>query len=219
MLGLGVWSSRGYLPHYDDGMRLQMVTYRLADALPARVYRQFEEIRREAPLMLPRFVEMHLDSGFGSCLLRDPANAQIVIDAWKFFDGRRYLLHAWVVMPNHVHVLLEPFAGCELESVLHSWKSWTAKQIVTLANSRGSSIGVPPKSERMSGETPELRLAASSAKKGKLRVRQPEYFDRFIRSESHYTSAVNYIHENPVKAGLTQKPSGWPWSSATGLPV
>ncbi len=43
------------------------------------------------------------------------------------FDERRYGLLAWCVMPNHVHVLLEVRAGYPLESVVHTWKSYTAK--------------------------------------------------------------------------------------------
>jgi REP element-mobilizing transposase RayT len=42
------------------------------------------------------------------------------------FDGQRYVLIAWCVMPNHVHVLIETRPGFALEHVLHSWKSFTA---------------------------------------------------------------------------------------------
>lgn len=41
-----------------------------------------------------------------------------------------------------------------------------------------------------------------------------EYWDRFIRNEKHFVATVNYIHQNPVKAGLVSHPEDWPWSSA-----
>lgn len=72
-------------------------------------------------------VETYLDAGHGACWLRQPGIAQLVADAVRFFDGQRYQLHAWCVMPNHVHVILAPAAGHTLASVLHSWKSFTAK--------------------------------------------------------------------------------------------
>ena len=49
-------------------------------------------------------------------------------DALLFFDGKRYGLHAWVVMPHHVHVLFTPFKGEQLDKILHSWKSFTSRK-------------------------------------------------------------------------------------------
>ena len=43
-----------------------------------------------------------------------------------------------------------------------------------------------------------------------------EYWDRFIRDEQHFTAAIEYIHMNPVKAGLVEKAEDWYWSSAGG---
>jgi REP element-mobilizing transposase RayT len=50
-----------------------------------------------------------------------------VQDAILRFDGQRYRLIAWCIMPNHVHVLLETFPGYPLDRVLHSWKSFTSQ--------------------------------------------------------------------------------------------
>lgn len=41
-----------------------------------------------------------------------------------------------------------------------------------------------------------------------------EYWDRFIRDDAHLRATIDYIHRNPVKAGLCREPSDWPWSSA-----
>src|SRR5204862_3963853 len=45
------------------------------------------------------------------------------------FQGERYWLDAFVVMPNHVHVLVQPKPGHSLSSILHSWKSFSAHAI------------------------------------------------------------------------------------------
>jgi REP element-mobilizing transposase RayT len=50
------------------------------------------------------------------------------------------------------------------------------------------------------------------ARQGKFWI--DDYFDRYIRNEKHFYKTVEYIENNPVKAGLCQKPSDWPFSSA-----
>jgi len=65
----------------------------------------------------------------GSCVLKKPEIAQIVQNAILYFEQQRYLLLAWCVMPNHVHVALQTSLGYSLKSVLHTWKSYTSNQI------------------------------------------------------------------------------------------
>lgn len=69
--------------------------------------------------------------------MNDPRIASTVQNALLFFDGRRYRLHAWVVMPNHVHALLTPLAGWELGQILHFWKSFTANECNKLLGRHG----------------------------------------------------------------------------------
>ncbi len=59
----------------------------------------------------------------------DASERDLVVAAMKSFDGQRYQLAAYVVMDDHVHALLTPFAGYELKAILHSWKSFTARQM------------------------------------------------------------------------------------------
>jgi hypothetical protein len=108
--------SRGYLPHFDGGEIPQAVTFRLADSLPRQRLQQWEiEFSRlpqdEASRELRKRVEAYLDMGAGNAWLRDPKVAQVVEDALLRFDGTRYRLHAWVIMPNHVHALFTPMWG------------------------------------------------------------------------------------------------------------
>lgn len=89
-----------------------MVTCRLADALPAEaVARMADDLRLRNTVDIRRQLDRWLRAGYGECHLRDPRVATTVERALQYFDGARYTLIAWVVMPNHVHVLIETYAG------------------------------------------------------------------------------------------------------------
>jgi putative transposase len=60
------------------------------------------------------------------CLSKNPEIADCVIGSLRYFDEQRYKLIAWCVMPNHVHVIAQLMKGSDLDSILHSWKSYTA---------------------------------------------------------------------------------------------
>ena len=128
------WHSRGYLPHFDAGHEYpQSVTFRLGDTLPAAVVRSWQVELAAIPPALQdasfrKRVEAFLETGYGACHLRDLRIGSLVENAILFFDGARYFVHAWVVMPNHVHVLLTPTAGVSLSNILGSWKSYTSKR-------------------------------------------------------------------------------------------
>ena len=176
------WHDRGYLPHFDGGTLVQSVTFRLADSLPRRVY---EQILSSAKADEDRFKRLEglIDCGRGACILRRREIATIVENALLFFDGDRYRLLAWAVMPNHVHALIEQIDGYSLSSIAHSWKSFTAKAINKCQGTTGS-------------------------------VWSPDYHDRFVRNAEHYGRAINYIEQNPVKAGLIGRAEDWPFCSA-----
>ena len=127
------WRSRGYLPHFDAAETPQVITFRLVDSLPAAVLDLWEAQLRllpkeKAPAEFRRRMESYLDAGHGQCWLKDPRLAEMVQQALLYFDGERYHMHAWTVMPNHVHVLVTLKADVALDAVLHSWKSYTAKE-------------------------------------------------------------------------------------------
>jgi REP element-mobilizing transposase RayT len=122
------WYSRGYLPHFDHPGLVQMITFRLADALPVSVLAAWQqELPADEPAQRRR-IEAYLDTGHGSCCLQDPRTARPAEDALLHFDGQRYRLLGWVVMPNHVHVLVQSAPGYRLPDVVHSWKSFTANR-------------------------------------------------------------------------------------------
>ena len=201
------WHLRGYLPHYDDGRSIQSITYRLIDSLPAEVVIKLREQNLDDEAQRVE-IEKYLDAGLGSCVLREAGNAQAVIDAWKHHEGVAYHLHAWVVMPNHVHVLVEPLAGKPIGEIIAAWKSVSTRRILAAGSKPGSAtaLGRNPPACR-----PSIRVAA------KRQLWQPDYWDRYIRNERHYRAVIEYIHQNPVKAGLVAKAEEWPWSSAKQL--
>ena len=67
----------------------------------------------------------------------NPKIAGFVVCALRFFDGQRYILHTWTVMPNHVHVLFTTSGSWNLSSIVHSWKSYTANKANHLLSCSG----------------------------------------------------------------------------------
>ncbi len=129
------WYTRNRLPHCDAPGLIQAVTFRLADALPRAVLRRLATLRDETEKR--RQIEHFMDAGLGDCVLADPRCAEIVEQALHYHDGDRYRLLAWCIMPNHVHVLIEPAEGVPLARILHAWKSFTAKRINRLLGRSG----------------------------------------------------------------------------------
>jgi putative transposase len=132
------WHSRGYLPHFDAPNVIQSITFRLADSLPASIeLRRALEIVPDRPDARLQRLESLLDAGRGACALRDPRAARIVEDALLYLDGQRYRLLAWVVMPNHVHMLIEIIEGHSLSGIMQSLKVRTARECNRLLGTSG----------------------------------------------------------------------------------
>lgn len=187
------WHDRGYLPHFDVPDRLQFVTIRTHDSLPASAIAALDAdiARSRAPgpiaqRMRTRGIEAIVDAGYGSCPFRDPRAAAIVQDALRFGDGSRYALRAWVIMPNHAHVLVRCLPGVRLGRVIGDWKSVTARQCHA-----------------------RLRLPS--------RLWQKDYYDRAIRDEAHLGRALAYVRSNPVAAGLVEKAEEWAFLGVAGV--
>jgi 1-hydroxy-2-methyl-2-(E)-butenyl 4-diphosphate synthase len=152
------------LPHWRIPGATCAVTFRLIDSIPASAwenYRQRKEIlatrldqtiskagsrnsltavmaiRAELADLQENVIEPVLNESHGECELKRPEIASLVLDAIKHFDGDRYTLHAWSVMPNHVHVVFQPHEGQKLEKILHSWKSFTGKKANELLGRTG----------------------------------------------------------------------------------
>ena len=186
------WHSRGYLPHFDSIHVLQSITFRLADSIAQETLRQLKDELKQLPSSVQKRerrqqIERWLDAGMGCCALKHPEVATVMMETLQKFDPERYRLIAWCIMPNHVHVLIAPTVS--LTRIVRSWKSYTGRWAMSKNAELG--LGVPGKAFWMR-----------------------DYWDRYIRDENHFTQVVDYIHDNPVKAGLCREPEEWPWSSA-----
>jgi REP element-mobilizing transposase RayT len=91
----------------------------------------------QARSLMRRRVEAYLDQGHGNCYLRDQRIATMMQDALLFHDPHKYRLIAWVVMPNHVHMLCTPRPEQSLAGIMHSVKSFTSSEANNMLNRSG----------------------------------------------------------------------------------
>ncbi len=205
------------LPHWQKNGSVYFLTFRLADAIPKHMLDQWS-VEREAWLvhhpttwtaegeaeyhrLFSGAMERWLDAGHGTCALRKPECRAHVEDVLRHFDGERCVHIAWVIMPNHVHVLFVPKEkhggvvsyspsledkqgeavsyrpslnkSWKLEEIVHSWKRHSAVRINRLLGRTGT-------------------------------FWQKDYFDRLVRDRDHFANCVRYIRRNPVKAKLRE---------------
>jgi len=131
------------LPHWQQGEVMQFVTFRLGDAIPREKLQLWLEQRKIWLNHHPKpwtpateadyrkeFIwklERWLDQGAGSCLLREPAARDILAEVLMKFQSVRVEHHAWVIMPNHVHLLFTPQAP--LEKLIQAWKATSSRRL------------------------------------------------------------------------------------------
>ncbi|GHC59646.1 REP-associated tyrosine transposase [Roseibacillus persicicus] len=183
------------LPHWTQEGATYAVTFRLHDAIPQSILREYEaekkrllelkenrdsdiSLRAEKDLqeLYETKIEKTADEALGECYLSNPEIGKIVSDAILHFNEDRYDLAAWCVMPNHVHLLLKPKEGHELSKIVQSLKSFTAKEANKVLQREGT-----------------FWLS--------------EYYDHLIRDADDFFNHHRYILNNPTKAGL----EAWPW--------
>ncbi len=116
--------------------------------------------------------------------LRRDRYAAILRAVLQRYDGKLYRLHAWVIMPDHVHLLLNPVVRhgtpVSLSMIVHTIKRVSAARINRRRGDSGS-------------------------------IWQPNYWDSTIRNKTHYRRVRRYIRMNPVKKGLVKSPGEWEW--------
>ena len=209
---------RRNLPHwYLLGVPF-FLTYRLAGTLPRNVLNELEKERQRLQT-LPRkekyseqewqtriekqlfaLWDERLDRDFKIQWLADPRIAEIVRENLYHHAGTKYALWAYVIMPNHVHVLLKPDEVWErrfkvddsnraqyergpLSAILHSLRSYTANKANKVLCRTGT-------------------------------FWHGEAFDHWVRDNAESERIIYYIENNPVKAGLVKRPEDWRFSSA-----
>lgn len=202
-----LWHDRRYLPHCEGEHQIQHVTLHLVDSLPEEALKKLQaELERIPPdkqdIERRRRVDALIDAGHGSCALRIPELASVVQNAFLHFNTQRYDLVSWVVMPNHAHVLFQPIQPWTMGHAIASWKKFSGRVICAYCRSH----------ERVASLASLLQYV--NRKGDGPRVWQREYWDRYMRDGEHLRCTIEYIHENPVKAGLVSSPESSRWSSA-----
>jgi REP element-mobilizing transposase RayT len=136
------WHSRGYLPHFDGQAIPQFITLRLFDSVPAAVLRRWVQEMdlansKRDRITLNRRIERYLDQGYGEAFLKIHRVAEMVQNELLCYDGQRYRLSSWVVMPNHIHYLLTRFETIDLAQLMQSFKSLTSHKANNLLRRKG----------------------------------------------------------------------------------
>jgi adenine-specific DNA methylase len=168
-----------HLPHWEQSGRTYYVTWRLADSLPQQKLQALQAERQawlknhpkpwtpdtqdEYERLFTERLQQWLDAGYGDCVLKTSDIRGHVESALRNFDGERYILDHFVIMPNHVHVLFKILPGHGLSEILHSWKSFSASRI-NQALSRSGSLWMDESFDHIVRSEPHL-----------------EYFRRYVR--------------------------------------
>ena len=145
-----------YLPHWRQDHAAYFITFRLAGSLPSFLKEKREWARKEIlsnaerasrPLThseLDELEELHFQElghrrfDQGADFLKDPRIAQIVADAFMHFQGARYRIFAWCIMPNHAHIVFQPSPEWDISDILHSWKRFSAREANKILGRKGS---------------------------------------------------------------------------------
>jgi putative transposase len=194
-----------HLPHWQPPGAVFFVTFRLKNSLPYEIIESLRNERKRTKTSLHKFPESehalqnalaeqryfesweeYLDKAeFGPRWLSQPEIADIVKEALQYRDGKVFDLHAFSSMSNHVHVVFELPCRSEWYSDLHKIMQSLKRHTARQAN---------------------IILGREGA------FWQDESYDRVMRDNDEYIRTVNYVLENPVKAGLVLKWEEWEWA-------
>lgn len=146
-----IWG--GKLPHWFQENKTVFATFRLSDSLPQDKLEVLHEERlkmqQDAAVIgadtarenynwrIMQKMEKWLNNGYGNCCLADSSIREIVSDSLFFYDGKQYVLHSFVIMPNHVHILLTPLGTIPVLNSLGKVKSYTANIINNKLEKKG----------------------------------------------------------------------------------
>jgi REP element-mobilizing transposase RayT len=182
------WRSRNYLPHLDNPDRIQVLTIRLADSIPKRAIEQIEAEVRGFP--------------------EEKRESEHRRRVEKWLDKGHGA--CWLRRPDCANVVEQALlAGDGVDYILIEWVIMPNHVHALVKLRDGYSLSDLFKTWKGPTALYCNRLVGRS---GTFWFR--EYHDRFIRNEAHFTNAVAYIRQNPLKAGLCVEARAWPYGSA-----
>jgi REP element-mobilizing transposase RayT len=169
--GRPVTVRRRLLPHWRQDDATYFVTFRLADSLPTAKLNALRDEREHWMGKHPKpteeeseafawqrmaKIERWLDQGMGACVLRHKRTAEIIEGRLRHFDGSRYDLFSFVIMPNHIHVCVKPRDEHGLDETVQAWKSVSAVMINREREQSGH-LWQEESFDRIVRDTPHLR--------------------------------------------------------------
>ena len=152
-------------------------------------------------------------------LFKDKNLFEIIIDNIKFYKNKYgFKLFGYVIMPNHIHLLIQLNERWNnISKIMQDFKSHTAKEIVDFLKTGRRKPSLAPYFDASEGShLPEDYKWIDKGKThtpSKNKVWQRDFYDLNIYSEEKLEQKLNYIHYNPVKAGLCKNPEDYKWSS------
>ncbi|KAB2833733.1 MAG: hypothetical protein F9K48_07795 [Candidatus Brocadia sp.] len=206
---------RRNLPHYQPVYATFFITFRLAGSLPPEVIARLKEERQQQEKLLLKigdekikklemlnmhkrhfgnFDEMLDKAANNQSWLEDDRIAQVIVDAMHFRDKKTYNLLAYCIMPNHVHMI---FTIRRRTSSLYKGKTASGPYVVTkiLENLKWYTA-----------------MKANEILNCKGAFWQHESYDHVVRDGNELERIVNYVLNNPVRAGLVSSWDQWKWS-------
>jgi putative transposase len=144
-------------------------------------------------------------AGFGPRWLSQPEIAEVVREAMHYRDGKVFDLHAFCIMPNHVHTVFEPLSRAECHSTFRSEYHFNLRKSDCQSD-------ILPLNKIMQSMKRHTARQANQILGRAGAFWQDESYDRVIRDGEEYARIIPYVLENPVKAGLASKWDEWPWT-------
>lgn len=149
-----VSTTENNLPHWHQDHTYCFITWRMGDSLPKAKLDEWSVKKAEWLRQNPKpwcekqqqeykdtfhdTVDAWLDAGAGSCLLGRKQYREVVIEALHYRNNKEYELEAYVIMPNHVHLLICLMETPPLPKIMQGLKRHTARQINLLRGVQGS---------------------------------------------------------------------------------
>jgi putative transposase len=145
-------------------------------------------------------------------LILDEYSRQILYDAILFQDNQKCKIFSFVIMPDHVHIILRPMelkgnVFHNLSEIMKAIKGYSAKQIIKYLSQAQTGTSVPPINNSSSNIVAQTSSSVSPLK----HIFQDESFDRIIRNDKEFFEKLNYVLNNPVKRGLIENGYAYKW--------
>lgn len=189
---------RRHLPHLYLPNAVYFITFRLAGSLPSEAIESLIEkcrLQKKHHISFVDYEEALERSKSGEMWLSDERIANLVAESIRYRDGKEYHLAAYCIMPNHVHMV----AGVGEQDLFKP-----VGQIGNLSNNSLSRIMQSLK--RYTAKETNKIIGRSGA------FWQDESYDHVVRNEADFERIVEYVMNNPVKAGLVKRWRDWKWT-------